>query len=149
MRIERVGTPSTFSCEEIFDLAADVERYPEFLHLWRSARIIKREPDRLLVEQVMGFGPVSLRFTSAATLRRPARIDISSSDPRFRECRLVLTITPASPVGCTLSLQADFSLRSSLLQPIVDRVLGSSLDGVMAAFESRARQLYPRRGNAL
>jgi coenzyme Q-binding protein COQ10 len=145
MRIERVGTPSCFSREEIFDLAADVERYPEFLHFWKSALIVKREPDRLWVEQVLGFGPVRLRFTSAAMLRRPERIEISSSDPLFRECRLVFSIAPAAPVGCTLSLQVDLSLRSTLVQPIVERVLGSSIDGVVAAFEARAQQLYPRR----
>jgi ribosome-associated toxin RatA of RatAB toxin-antitoxin module len=46
------------SCEQAFDIAADIERYPEFLRGWMSAKITKRDLNVCYVEQEVGFGPV-------------------------------------------------------------------------------------------
>ena len=143
MVIERVSRGLAFSCEQIFDLAADVERYPEFLRWWISARITKREPDRLWVEQALGLGPVRMLFESEAVLRRPERIDVTSADPMFREFRLVFTIAPESPAGCAMRIQAQLDPQSLILEHIVNGVLGSAIDDIIAAFEARAHRLYP------
>jgi ribosome-associated toxin RatA of RatAB toxin-antitoxin module len=39
----RAGTILPFTCEQVFALGADIERYPEFLTGWISARIMQRE----------------------------------------------------------------------------------------------------------
>jgi hypothetical protein len=56
--IERFGRTLPFSCQQAFDIAADIERYPEFLRWWISARIQKRESNICYVEQVLGLGPI-------------------------------------------------------------------------------------------
>jgi len=141
MLIERVSRRLPFSCEQIFDLAADVERYPEFLQWWISARITKREPNKLWVEQDLGFGPVHMQFESEALLRRPERIDVTSADPMFREFHLAFSVQPENPTGCTMRIQAQLDPQSVLLEQIVNGVLGASIDGIIAAFEARAQHL--------
>ena len=63
-----------YTREQMFDLAADVESYEEFLPGWHGARIYKREGDLYYVEQEIGYGLVRKRFTSKAILKRPERI---------------------------------------------------------------------------
>ncbi len=141
MRIERISR-LPFSCEEIFGLAADIERYPEFVPGWISARILEREADTLHVEQTVGVGPAHLRFSSTTVLHRPERIDVTSAEPPFRHFSLTWLFRPGPSASCDLSVIVDLELQSRLLQHLVSRALPASIEGVIAAFEARARRLH-------
>jgi coenzyme Q-binding protein COQ10 len=142
--IEKVGRTLPFSCEQVFDLAADIERYPEFLKGWISVRIKKQESNICYVEQVLGLGPVRLQFASRAVLRRPERIDVTSTDPAFRHFSLSWLIAAIPPNDCRLSIAAELELQSGFLQRVVDELLPAAVDDIIAAFEARA-QLCCRR----
>ncbi len=139
--IEKAGGVLPFSCEQVFDLVADIERYPEFLQGWISARIRRREANTVYVDQVVGFGPVRLAFVSQAVFDRPRRIDITSTDPTFRRYGLSWTIAPL-PAGCRISVVAELELRSGFLQHALAHFLPDAVDDIVAAFEARARSLY-------
>ena len=143
--IQKVGAILPFGCEQVFDLVADIERYPEFLQWWISARICKREANICFVEQVLGFGPIRLRFASQALLHRPQLIDVTSTEPMFRQYSLSWRIVPISS-GCRISVGAEFQLQSSLLQHAVDEFLPAAIDDIVAAFEARAHAVYPSPG---
>jgi coenzyme Q-binding protein COQ10 len=138
MIISTPGRVLPFSCAQMFDLAADIERYPQFLRGWISARIIRRRPDGCDVDQVLGLGPVRLRFTSRATFARPDRIEVSSSEAPFRHFSLVWRIDAAGG-GCRVGVTADVTMLSRLLQHVVDGALPAAVDDIVAAFEARAR----------
>lgn len=145
MKIDKVSRLLPFTCEQVFDLAADVERYPEFLPGWISARIVTRKDNVLHVEQALGVGPVRLRFDSRTVLRRPERIDVTSSDRPFRHYSLTWLFAPGPAESCNLSVTVDLELQSGLLQYVVDRVLPASIEGAITAFDARANRLYVRR----
>jgi coenzyme Q-binding protein COQ10 len=145
MLIEKVGHALPFTPAQIFDLVADIERYPDFLPWWISATIRKRELDTCDVEQVVGRGPVRVEFASRAVLTRPERIDITSTDRPFRQFALCVRVVPGASTGCSLSLSARVELRSFILQQIMQRVLATSIDDILAAFEQRAHSLYGHR----
>ena len=143
MIIETKGRALPFSSEQAFDLAADIERYPEFLRGWISARIRRREGDVCYVDQVLGLGPARVHFASKAVLHRPERIVVSSSEAPFRQFCLAWNFeTVPNGVGCLVSLSAALDLRSTLLQRIIDRALPTAIADVVAAFETRAGLLY-------
>jgi coenzyme Q-binding protein COQ10 len=145
MKIDRVSRLLPFTCEQVFDLAADVERYPEFLPGWIAARIVKREANVLYVEQALGIGPAQLRFRSRTTLHRPERIEVTSSESPFRHYSLTWLLAPGPAASCNLSVIVEMELESRLLQLLVNRVLPASITGAIAAFEARANKLYVRR----
>lgn len=130
----------------VFDLIADIESYPRFLPGWRSARILHRDEDRLLVHQEVGVGGLRLSFISTALIERPHRLDIGSTDPPFRSFRLLWQL--AKEGGGTL-VQADMSLafRKPWLDLFVPRLTRSLLPRVIDAFvrEASARRLGERR----
>jgi coenzyme Q-binding protein COQ10 len=131
-----------FTREQAFDLAADIERYPEFLRGWVSARIHTRESNHCCVDQVVGIGPFRLQFMSKAVLHRPEQIEVTSTQAPFRLFSLVWRITAAPLVGCRASIIANIELRSRIMRQMVNGMLPDMMDEVIAAFEARAHRVY-------
>ena len=82
--------------EQLFDIAADVERYPDFLPWWQSARITQRSGDVYHTDQEVGFGPFSQRFTTKTILRRPLEIEVTAIDGPFEDLRADLAVRIAA-----------------------------------------------------
>jgi coenzyme Q-binding protein COQ10 len=139
--IEKVGGTLPFGCEQVFDLAADIERYPEFMKWWISARIQKRESNICYVEQVLGLGPIRLQFASTAVLYRPERIDVTSTDLPFRHFSLSWLVATLPSAGCRISIAAELELRSGFLQHVVNQFLPGAVDDIISAFEVRAHNI--------
>lgn len=142
MIIQKVGGTLPFSCEQAFDLAADIERYPDFLPWWISARIQRRESNICYVDQVLGLGPIRLQFASKAALHRPEHIDVTSTDAPFRQFSLSWRVVATPPVGCRIGVAAELELRSGVLQLAVNQFLRSAVDDIVTAFEARAHRIY-------
>jgi coenzyme Q-binding protein COQ10 len=136
-RVERL---LPYRDEQLFDLAADVDRYPEFLRGWVAARIYKREANVWHVDQTVRFGLIRMRFGSKAVLHRPERLDVTSDEEPFRHFRLSWIFEPQPDGGCRVALVADVRLRSPLLQVALDLLLARIIADIMAAFERRAHQ---------
>jgi coenzyme Q-binding protein COQ10 len=145
MLTEKAGRLLPFTPAQVFDVVADIERYPDFLPWWLSVSIRQRQLDICDVEQVLGRGPVRVQFASRAVLARPERLDITSSDLLFRQFTLCIRVVPNPPVGSSLSISARVELRSFMLQQILRRLLANSIDDILAAFEERAHSLYDHR----
>jgi len=126
---------------DVFDLVADVERYPEFLPGWRSARILERSGDRLLVEQELGLGALSWRFRTRAHFERPERITVETDEAPFDHMHQLWRFEATSPGTTRVSLRIDYGLRGALLAAIVSRMFDAGFRQTLAAFERRARQV--------
>jgi len=146
LAINKATAALPFTREQVFDLAADIESYPEFLSGWISARIQRRESNIYYVEQVVGVGPFRLRFTSKAVLNRPERIEVTSTQAPFRLFSLSWLIAVVPSAGCRLSVVANIELRSRMMQRIVNQFLPATVDDVVGAFEARAHRVYAGAG---
>jgi coenzyme Q-binding protein COQ10 len=138
-----------YTAEQLFDLAADVERYPEFLPWWISARIRKRLGNEYDTDQVLGLGPLRLTFGSRTILQPPRRIEVTSADFPFRQFRLTWMFEPRPGPACEVTAFSEFELRGFALQRLSDRVLPNSIGDIMAAFEKRAVRLYARKNGPM
>lgn len=131
-----------YAPEAMFDLAADIERYPQFLPGWIAARIDRREGDVCYAEQTLGYGPVRVEFRSRAELHRPEWIEVTSDDRHFRRFRLFWRFEPVVSVSCRVVLAVELELCSHLLQRLVDRVAPRASGEILLALERRAREVY-------
>jgi coenzyme Q-binding protein COQ10 len=145
--------------EQLFELVASVDRYPEFLPWCIAARIRTREalpgtPPRTLItaDLVIGFRMVRERFTSRVTLTPPRRIDVSYSEGPFRYLNnhWIFDPVPPSPEhaggGTMLDFYVDFEFHSKLLQSLMSMLFNEAVKRMVAAFEGRAKQLYGASG---
>ncbi|MCC6919365.1 MAG: type II toxin-antitoxin system RatA family toxin [Alphaproteobacteria bacterium] len=137
-----------YTPEQLFDLVAQVERYPEFLPWCLASRIRKREGDLLVADLVIGFKMIRERFTSNVKLIRPGRIDVWYADGPFKHLNNHWQFHPAPPSpelpggGALIDFYVDFEFRSKLLQSVIGVLFNEATKRMVAAFEARARQLY-------
>ena len=142
MPIYEVHRALPYTASQLFELAADVERYPEFLPWWIAARVPRREGNVYHTDQVIGFGVFRVRFSSVTTLRPPHRIEVRATDGPFRRFDLVWRFDPAPERLCRVALAVDLAFRSRLIEMTFAAALATELDRLMGAFERRARYLY-------
>lgn len=140
--IEQFGRTLPYTREQAFDIAADIERYPEFLEWWLSAHITGRNANTCYVEQEVGLGPIRVKFASVAVLQRPERIDVTSTEMPFRNFKLSWVIAAVSPKGCRVGVAVSIDMRSGMLQLALQPIVSKAIHDIIVAFESRAHALY-------
>lgn len=130
-----------YTPEQMFDMVADVERYPEFLPWCVGARIKTREGNVITADMIIGFRMIRERFTSQASFDRPGRIDVEYKDGPFR----YLTnrwVFAARDGGCEVDFYIDFEIRSRILRTILEPLFGEAVRRMISAFEIRAAIIY-------
>lgn len=131
-----------YTAPQLFDLVADVERYPEFLPWVIESRIRHRNDHTILVDMTIAAGPLRKRFATVGVMHRPDRIDISSDDPIFDRFAQRWTFAAAAAGGTNVEYQVDFKFRSRILQMLMGSSFADRAVTTMAAFKRRAYQLY-------
>jgi len=130
------------SREQLFDLVADVERYPEFLPWCVGARIRERSDTLVVADLLIGYKVVRERFTSRVRLTRPDRIDVTYTEGPFRYLNNHW-IFEAQPDGSTkIDFYVDFEFHSRMLQRIIATLFNEAVRRMVQAFENRALELY-------
>jgi coenzyme Q-binding protein COQ10 len=131
-----------YSAEQLFDLVADIERYPEFLPWCVGARVRERKANLIVADLLIGYRMVRERFTSRVILDRARRIDVSYSEGPFRYLNNHWLFEPQGDGSCVLDFYVDFEFRSRMLQKVIELLFNEAVKRMVAAFEGRARRLY-------
>jgi coenzyme Q-binding protein COQ10 len=136
-----------YSTRQLFDLVADIERYPEFIPWCRAARVISREGDTLLGELVVSFSHVTESYTSRVVLNPPE----GDHTPCSIEARMVegpfehlVNHWDFTPEGARTRIDflLDFKFRSKMLDMLMGGVFGKAAGKMADAFRKRADALY-------
>ena len=131
-----------YTREQLFDLVADVGRYPEFLPWCLAARVRERTANAITADLLIGFRMVRERFTSRVVLERPDRIDVSYSEGPFRYLNNHWEFIAQPDGKCLIDFYVDFEFRSRFLQRIIAVLFNEAVRRMVSAFEARARALY-------
>lgn len=136
-----------YTAAQMFDLVADVARYPEFLPWTAAARIRSRKPvaggELMEADLVISFKVFRERFGSRVTLLPGEnRILTEYIDGPFRHLKSVWTFRDRSEGGCEVAFEVDFEFRNALLAGVIGLVFNEAMQRVVRAFEARAHALY-------
>ncbi len=138
-----------YSAEQLFDLVAAVDRYPEFLPWCRETRITRRDGDVFHADMIIGFKAVRQRFSSRVETARPHGIDVAPTRGPFRRLANRWRFTDLPGGGCQVDFHVDFEFRSRLLRGLIGALFHEAARRMVAAFEGRARTLYGPPGAAV
>jgi coenzyme Q-binding protein COQ10 len=130
-----------YTPEQLYELVADVERYPEFLPWCLAAKIRKRQGEMIHADLVIGFKMFRERFTSKITLSPPDRIDVAYADGPFRYLDNHWIFVPTSD-GTEIDFFVDFEFKNRVLQKVIEVLFNEAVRRMVAAFEARAKALY-------
>jgi len=131
-----------YTPQQLYDLVADVERYPEFLPWAVACRIRKRQERLIWADLVIGFKLIREKFTSKVTLD-PDRLSIHVEyvEGPFHHLNNHWNFE-AHELGCVVDFYVDFEFRNKMLQTIIGALFNEAVKRMVAAFEIRAKQLY-------
>jgi coenzyme Q-binding protein COQ10 len=109
-----------FAPRQIFDLVADVPRYPEFLPWCTAARVRRHEGPNVEVDELaIGFGPLHEKFVSRVTKKTDdpdgLRIETVGTEGPFKALLSHWLFRP-HPSGCEIVFSLEFEFRSLILQ---------------------------------
>lgn len=131
--------------EQLFDLVADVAKYPQFLPWCVAARIRSRSASHLLADLTIGFGPFRESFTSRVALHRPGSILVRYENGPFHHLTNSWHFKPdnsVAPGGTVIDFHVDFEFRSRVLQAAIGVVFTEAVRRMVGAFRKRADEVY-------
>jgi len=130
------------SNQQVFDLVANIESYPEFLPGWKYARVLDRQKNQIYAEQHLHTGPVEFRFHTTAVLEPCSEIQISSSSGPFRELNIDWRFTSVSDGECRATIDIKSIMQPGLKNAVLFLLLEAGSSKLLPLFEQRARVLY-------
>jgi coenzyme Q-binding protein COQ10 len=138
------------SAADMFALVADVERYPEFVPLCESLRVIgrRREGEVEIVTAIMSVAYKLIResFTSEVRLDPAAsEIGVKYHDGPFRSLKNRWTFQPLTPKTCEIGFFISYEFKSRMLQMVMGAVFDHAFRKFAEAFEARADAVYGRK----
>jgi len=131
-----------YTPEQMFDLVADVERYPEFLPWCTAVRIHHRKGNEIMSDMVIGFKMFREKFTTRVLLHPSRRIDVEYTNGPFKYLNNHWIFEPAPDGGCTVDFYIKFEFKSKILQSAIGLVFNEAVQKMISAFESRAKSIY-------
>jgi coenzyme Q-binding protein COQ10 len=139
------------SAAEMFDLVADVERYPEFVPLCCSLKVRNRtaEPqgvEVLVANMTVAYKFVEETFVSRVTLDRPnLHILVEYLEGPFSMLENRWTFHPTSAQSCTLEFFIAYEFRSLALGVMMGAIFDAAFRRFAIAFERRADRIYAKK----
>jgi coenzyme Q-binding protein COQ10 len=136
------------SAAEMFELVADVERYPEFVPLCRSLKVRQRmsEPNGvevLVADMTAAYKLISERFTSRVTLDRPnLQILVEYLDGPFSRLENRWTFRAVGEGICDVEFFISYEFKSRMLALLMGSMFDLAFRRFAAAFEERADRVY-------
>ena len=127
--------------EQLFDLVADVGKYPQFLPWCVGARVRTSSDAELVADLTIGFGPIRESFTSRVSLEAPRRIRVRYENGPFHYLNNQWLFT-ATPGGTQIDFWVDFEFRNRVLQKAMGVVFSEAVKRMVSAFRKRAQDVY-------
>jgi coenzyme Q-binding protein COQ10 len=135
-----------YTPQQMFDLVADVEQYPEFLPLCEGLTVRSRErrgtSTVLVATMVVGYKAIREAFTTRVTLLPASPVVlVEYLDGPFRRLENRWRFLPADG-GCEVDFFIDYEFRSPLLGVLVGALFDKAFRKFAEAFETRAGVVY-------
>ena len=139
------------SAPEMFDLVADVERYPEFVPLCQSLKVRQRTPkpdgtEIVVADMTVSFNLVREGFTSEVTLDRPnLKITVRYLRGPFSNLENRWTFEPNGEGASDVGFFIAYEFKSRMLAILMGSMFDAAFARFSAAFEKRADVVYGKR----
>lgn len=136
-----------YTTRQIFDLVADVARYPEFIPWCVGARVYDKADNAFTADLLIGYKQLREKYTSRVTLSPPdtehgsCNIEVELIRGPFHHLENHWTFTPNGN-GTDIQFHLDFQFRTKMLEKLIGGFFFLATQKMVGAFQSRAEELY-------
>lgn len=131
-----------YTAKQMYDLVADVEKYPQFLPWCIACRILERNDQEIKADLIVGYKFFKDQFVSKVILNPYESISVSYQEGALRHLSNHWKFKDVDNARCEVDFFVDFELQNSLLQSAVELFFNEAVKIMIHAFEKRADQLY-------
>ena len=131
-----------YSKEQLFNLVAQVDKYPEFLPWCLGCRVKSRTDEEVVADMIIGFKVFREGFTSRVHPNKPDRVDVKYENGPFKYLENHWTFNDMGDGKTEIDFYVDFEFRSRILQAAIGAVFNEAVRRMISAFEQRAHDLY-------
>lgn len=139
------------SAPQMFNLVADVEKYPQFVPLCEALQVKSRTAkgegvDVLVADMTVAYKLIRETFTSRVTLDRPQlRILVEYLNGPFRRMENRWQFRPTGEDACEVGFFIEYEFRSRVLAMLMGAMFDAAFRRFAAAFEARADAIYGKQ----
>lgn len=130
-----------YSDQMMFNLVADVERYPEFLPWCGGAQVLEQAGSRQVATVTIAFKGIRQSFTTENTLESPGRIVLALRDGPFTHLDGEWRFKALRADACRIDFNLNYEMRSGLLARVLGPLFGQIAQTMVDAFVKRAAAL--------
>ncbi len=133
---------------DMFNLVADVERYPEFVPMCRELKVRRRsaEPDGVeivVADMTVAYKLVSETFSSRVTLDRPnLQILVEYLEGPFKHLENRWSFQPIAEKASDVGFFISYEFKNRMLGMLMGAMFDIAFRRFAEAFEQRADQIY-------
>ena len=132
---------------DMFDLVADVEKYPQFVPLCTSMKVRSRtqkgDTDVIVAAMTAASKVISQTFTSRVTLDKAnLKILVEYLDGPFSRLQNRWTFKPTGDATCEVEFFIDYEFKSRTLAMLMGAMFDTAFRKFAVAFEQRADAVY-------
>lgn len=131
-----------YSCEQVFDLVMDIEKYPDFLPWCVGSRITEKNDEFVKADLIIGYKMFRETFTSQVYFKRPETITVSYQSGPMQDLRNYWRLRSMPNGHCEVDFYVDFEFKSKVFQGLASMFFNEIVKRMVDGFEKRADTLY-------
>jgi coenzyme Q-binding protein COQ10 len=133
-----------YSQQQIYDILARVDRYPEFLPWCIGARILRQQDSVMYADLIIGWKVLRERFSSKVVLTPPSGIQFDYMNGPLKYLRGAWRLVPEPDGGTLVDFKVEFEFKSRALEMVMGGVFSELVHRMVGAFKARAGALYDK-----
>lgn len=137
-----------YSCEQMFDLVADVANYPKFLPWVVATRVRSDSDTEMTADMLVGFKAIREKFTSRVIKERPEHLKVFYVDGPLKDLDNDWRFLCLPDGGCEIDFSVEFTFRNIVFERLAGQYFDRAFRKMVEAFERRADELYGRENAA-
>ncbi len=134
------------SAAQMYDLVADVRRYPEFLPWVSAVRVRQDQEHEMLADMIVGFKSLRETFSSRVLKIPKSSIVVDYLDGPMKHLHNQWIFEDLPGGGSSIDFTVDFSFRNAIFEALAGQFFDSALRKMTGAFIARADNLYAAGG---
>lgn len=131
-----------YSAAQMFELVADVEKYPEFMPWCGGTEVQSRDEHGMQASILISFAGLKQRFTTRNTHDYPNRIDLELVDGPFSLLVGHWQFQALAEDACKVLFTLDYAFSSRPLEMVVGPVFNRIASSFIDSFTKRAQAKY-------
>ena len=131
-----------FSCEQMYNLVNDIEKYPEFIPGCADAKCISSSEQQMEGALFISKLGVSKWFSTTNQLTYPNNIKLELRDGPFKHLSGTWHFIKLDENACKVELNLEFEFSSKVIEMAFGKIFNQVISSMVTAFTQRAKQVY-------